>query len=134
MSDVVLHLALGLAAYTLLCSVPATAFLKFFARPLTWGQAFIISICCFVITTALIAVYFFVKVATGIPSSVDALATVATLILTGVLITRRARAYGIDRAGWLGVGGKTILALLAFSWVLAGGVYVLNHSPSLLIH
>ena len=72
MSDVLLHRALGLAAYTFLCSVPATAFLKFFARPLTWGQAFIISICCFVITTALIAVYFFVKVATGIPSSVDA--------------------------------------------------------------
>ena len=125
MSDVLLHLTLGLAAYTLLCSVPATAFLKFFARPLTWGQAFVISICCFVITTALIAVYFFVKVATGIPSLVDALATIAMLILTGILITRRARAYGIDKAGWLGVGGKTILALLAFSWVLAGGVYVL---------
>jgi hypothetical protein len=125
MSDVLLHLALSLAAYTLLCSVPATAFLKFFARPLTWGQAFVISVCCFMITTALIAVYFFVKVATGIPSSVDALATIATLILTGVLITRRAQAYGIDKAQWFGVGGKTILALLAFSWVLAGGVYVL---------
>jgi hypothetical protein len=125
MSGVLLHLALGLAAYTLSCSVPATAFLKFFARPLTWGQAFIILICCFVITTALIAVYFFVKVATGIPSSVNALATIATLILTGALITRLARAYGVDKAGRLGVGGKTILALLAFSWVLAGGVYVL---------
>jgi hypothetical protein len=52
------------------------------------------------------------------------LATIATLILTGVLITRRARAYGIDKAGWLGIGGKTILALLAFSWVLVG-LYVL---------
>jgi YD repeat-containing protein len=36
---------------TLLMSVPATAFLKFFARPLTWGQAFTISILCFAITT-----------------------------------------------------------------------------------
>lgn len=124
MSDALLQVAISLAALTLLMSVPATAFLKFFARPLTWGQAFIISIFCFAITTALIAVYFFVKAAMGIPSSVDTLATVAMLILTGVLITRRARAYGIEKAGWFGVGGKTILALLAFSWVLVG-LYVL---------
>jgi hypothetical protein len=92
---------------TLLMSVPATAFLKFFARPLTWGQAFTISILCFAITTALVAVYYFVKATTGIASSVDGSATIAILILTGVLITRRARAYGIDKARWLGVGGKS---------------------------
>jgi hypothetical protein len=92
MSDALLQVAISLAALTLLMSVPATAFLKFFARPLTWGQAFIISIFCFAIMTALIASYFFVKAATGIPSSVDSLATIAMLILTGVLITRRARA------------------------------------------
>jgi hypothetical protein len=120
MSDALLRVAISLAALTLLMSVLATAFVKFFARPLTWGQAFIITIFCFAITTALIAAYFFVKAATGIPSSVDSLATIAMLILTGVLITRRARTYGIDKAGWLGVGGKTILTLLAFSWVLVG--------------
>lgn len=120
MSDALLQVAISLAAFTLLMSVPATAFLKFFARPLTWGQAFVISISCFAITTALIALYFFVKAATGIPSSVDGLATIAALILTGALITRRARAYAIDKAGWFGVGGKTILALIAFSWVLVG--------------
>jgi hypothetical protein len=124
MSDALLQVVISLAALTLLLSVPATAFLKFFARPLAWGQAFIISLFCFAITTALVAVYFLVKAAAGIPSSVDSLATIAMLILTGVLITRRARAYGIDKAGWLGVGGKTILALVAFSWVLVG-LYVL---------
>jgi hypothetical protein len=117
MSGALLQVAISLVALTMLMSVPATAFLKFFARPLTWGQAFIF---CFAITTALIAVYFFVKAATGIPSSVDGLATVVVLILTGILITRRSRAYGIEKAGWLSVGGKTILALLAFSWVLVG--------------
>ena len=39
-----------------------------------------------------------------------------------LIIARRARTYGIDKAGWLGVA--TILALLAFSWVLVG-LYVL---------
>lgn len=114
---------------TLLMSVPATAFLKFFARPLTWGQAFTISILCFAITTALVAVYYFVKATTGIASSVDGSATIAILILTGVLITRRARAYDIDKARWLGVGGKTILALIAFSWVLVG-LYMLINAAS----
>jgi hypothetical protein len=72
MSGALLQVAISLAALTLMMSVPATAFLKVFARPLTWGQAFIISIFCFAITTALVAVYFFVKAATGIPSSAGA--------------------------------------------------------------
>jgi len=42
------------------------------------------------------------------------------LVLSGVLITRRAQTYGIKKTGWLGVGGKTMLALLAMGWVLVG--------------
>jgi hypothetical protein len=120
MSDALLQVAINAAVFTLMIAVPATAFLKYFARPLTWGQAFIISVFSFAITTALVVVYFFVKAKTGIPSSVDSLASIAMLILTGVVMTRRARAYDIDKAGWLGVGGKTILGLIAFSWVLIG--------------
>jgi YD repeat-containing protein len=129
MADSLLWVAIGVVILTLLMSVPARAFLKFFAPPLTWGQAFIISILCFAISTALVAVYYFVKATTGIASSVDGSATIAILILTGVLITRRARAYGIDKVGWFGVGGKTILALIAFSWVLVG-LYMLIDAAS----
>lgn len=78
----------------------------------------------FAISTLLIAVYYYVKAASGLPSSADSVATMVMLVMTGVLITRRARAYGIEKIGWLGVGGKTILTLLAFSWVLVG-LYVL---------
>jgi len=94
-ADSLLGIAISLTMLMLLMAIPATAFIKFFARPLTWGQAFSISTFCFAITTA------------------------------GVLITRRAQAYGIEKAGWLGVGGKTVLALVAFSWVLVGLLYVL---------
>ncbi|MEH2512580.1 hypothetical protein V1291_003934 [Nitrobacteraceae bacterium AZCC 1564] len=120
MSAALLQVAVGLTVFTLLISIPAATFLKFFARPLTWGQALIISIFCFAITAVLLAVYFFVKATTGIPSFADSFATIPMLIVTGVLITWRARAYGIEKTGWLGIGGKTILSLLAFGWVLVG--------------
>jgi hypothetical protein len=124
MSDALLQVIIGLTVFTLLISIPAAAFLKFFARPLKLRQALIISIFGFAITTVLLAVYFFVKTTTGIPSFADSFATIPMLILIGVLITWRARAYGIEKTGWLGIGGKTILSLLTFSWVLVG-VYAL---------
>ena len=46
MSDALLQVAVGLTVFTLLIAIPAAAFLKFFARPLTWGQALIVSIFC----------------------------------------------------------------------------------------
>jgi hypothetical protein len=101
-------------------SLLATAGVRFFARPLSFGRAFIISVFSFTISTLLIAVYFYVKASMGIPSVADGLATIVSLLLTGVVITRRAQAYGIKKTGWLGVGGKTMLALVAFSWVLVG--------------
>ena len=56
----------------------------------------------------------------GIPSVADSVATIVSLLLTGVLITRRAQAYGIKKTGRLGVGGKTMLVLVVFSWALVG--------------
>jgi hypothetical protein len=120
MIEAIVRIIVGLAAFVLLMSFLATAAVKFFARPLSFGQAFIISVFSFTISTLLIAVYFYIKASMGLPSAADGVATIVSLLLTGVLITRRARAYGIKKTGWLGVGAKTILALIAFSWVLAG--------------
>jgi hypothetical protein len=124
MTEAMVRVIASLTAFTVFMSLLATIGLKFFARSLSWGQAFIISIFSFAISALVIAVYFYVKAASGIPSSADSVATIVMLVLTGVLITRRARAYGIEKTGWLGVGGKTILSLIAFSWVLVG-LYVL---------
>jgi hypothetical protein len=120
MTEAIVRVIIGMAAFILLMSLLATAGVKFFARPLSFGQAFIISVFSFTISTLLIAVYFYVRASMGIPSAADSVATIVSLLLTGVLITRRARAYGIKKTGWLGVGGKAMLALLAFSWVLVG--------------
>jgi hypothetical protein len=120
MTEAIVRVIIGLAAFILLMSLLATAGVKFFARPLSFGQAFVISVFSFTISTLLIAVYFFVKASMAIPSAADGVATTVSFLLTGVLITRRARAYGIKKTGWLGVGGKTMLALLAFSWALVG--------------
>jgi hypothetical protein len=124
MTEAVVRLLIGLGAFTVLLSLLGTAGIKLFARPLTLGQAFIISIFSFTISNVLIAVYFLVQAASGIPRSVDSVVIMILFALTGVLITRRARAYGVEKTGWLGVGGKTILAIVAFSWVLVG-LYVL---------
>jgi hypothetical protein len=120
MTEAIVRVIVSLAAFIPLMSLLATAGVKFFARPLSFGQAFIISVFSFTISTLLIAVYFYVKASMGIPPATDGLATMVSLLLTGVLITRRARAYGIKKTGWLGVGGKTMLTLVAFSWALVG--------------
>jgi hypothetical protein len=120
MTEAMVRLVVNLVAFILVMSLLATAAIKFFARPLSFGQALIISVFSFTISTFLIAVYFFVKASIGIPSSVDFIPTIVLLLLTGVLITQRAKAYGIKKTGWVGVGGKTILALLVFSWLMVG--------------
>jgi hypothetical protein len=124
MTVAMVQLIINLGTLILLMSLLATAGLKFFARPLTVGQAFIISVFSFSISTVLIALYYYVKASMGLAPSADAVAGIVMLVLSGVLITQRAQTYGIKKTGWLGVGGKTILALIALSWVLVG-LYVL---------
>jgi hypothetical protein len=111
MTIAMVRVIIGMGVCILLMSLLATAGLKFFARPLTVGQAFIISVFSFSISTVLLAVYAYVNASMGLPSSVDGVATMVALVLSGVLITQRAQPYGIKKTGWLGVGSKTILAL-----------------------
>jgi hypothetical protein len=42
------------------------------------------------------------------------------LCVAGSLITKLAKTYGIEKTGWLGVGAKSMLAVLAMSWVVVG--------------
>src|SRR5258706_558080 len=103
MTEAMVRVIISLGAFILFMSFLATAGIKFFARPLTFGQAFTISIFSFTISTLLIAVYFYVKASMGVPSSADSVATIVLLLLTGILITQRAQAYGVKKTGWLGV-------------------------------
>jgi hypothetical protein len=57
---------------------------------------------------------------------IDGLSAVILLCLSGVLITRQARRYGVEKSGWLGVGGKAMLSVFALS-SLFFGAYLVAH-------
>jgi hypothetical protein len=70
MTEAAVRLIISLATFIALMSLLATAGIKFFARSLRFGQALIISVFSFTISTLLIAVYFYVKASIRVPSSV----------------------------------------------------------------
>jgi hypothetical protein len=101
----------------------ASAGVKYFARPLPYSKAFLISLAGFAVGTILYIVYFIAKVVMALPNSVDGLFTLVVMSVAGTVITRLARNYGIEKTGWLGIGAKSIFVLLGLSWVIVSVVY-----------
>jgi hypothetical protein len=104
----------------------ATVFIKLFERRLTFVQAVLIAGWCLLLATVLLTIYFALKPMLGLPASVDGIATIAWMALAGTLITRQAQKYGFKKSGWLGLGAKVMLSILALSWVFVG-IYLLIH-------
>ena len=78
----------------------------------------------FFLSTLLLVAFYIIK--PGLNLDIDSLVVLIWLTLSGVLITRQARKYDVEKSGWLGVGGKAILSVLAVSWVFVG-VYLVVH-------
>ncbi len=110
----------GIVGFVVAMSLLSTAFLKFFAR----GQTYTVLLFAVAISTVLVAFYFYAKATMGLPSSTDAVAGIAMLVLSGVFIASRSRRRGVETAGRLGVGARTILGLLVLGSV-AAGLYLL---------
>jgi hypothetical protein len=104
----------------------ATVFIKLFERRLTFVQAVLIAGWCLLLATVLLTIYFALKPMLGLPASVDGIATIAWMALAGTLIARQAQKYGFKKSGWLGLGAKVMLSILALSWVFVG-IYLLIH-------
>src|SRR5262249_40093555 len=99
--------------------------LKFFARPLLFSQALLISLIASSVSiglsVVLIVLYYLMGSAWGLPRfNVEVLAGCIMLFGGGYLITKLSKKYGIEKTGWLGVGGRSMLAVLAMSWVVVG--------------
>ena len=96
--------------------------LKWFARPLTVSQALLVALFALGIATALLVVYSVAAAYLRIPRAYDSGPSIVWMLLAGTLMTRRARRYAIQKTGWLGVGAKVMLTVLALAWlvVLAG--------------
>src|SRR6266511_3410040 len=114
------------ACINLLVMTPLTAVvLKFFARSLPFSRALLISLVASSVSIGLGFLYFLAKDAWGFSAGSDGLATLAVFCVAGHLITKLAKNYGIEKAGWLGVGAKSMLALVAISWVFVAVLVLL---------
>ena len=107
--------------------VVCAGLLKWFARPLTVGQAFLIALFALGIATALLVVYSVAAVYLRIPPAYDALPPIVWMFLAGMLMTRRVRRYAIQKTGWLGVGAKVMLTIFALAWLVVLAVMAVQH-------
>jgi len=127
MSTTLIQVALGASFLILVMTLLAAIALKFFARPLLFSQALLISLIASSVSiglsAALIVLYYLTRSAWGPPPAginIETLATFITLFGGGYLITKLAKKYGIEKTGWLGVGARSMLTVLAMSWVVVG--------------
>jgi uncharacterized membrane protein len=91
-------LSIGASFMVLVMTLLVALALNFFARPLSFSRALLISL------IASLA-------GLGLPQvTVELPATLVILFVGGYLITKLAQKYGIKKTGWLGVGAKSMLA------------------------
>jgi hypothetical protein len=124
MTGAILQVLVGGAALTLVFALLASVGVKYFARPLPYSTAFLISLVGFAVGTVLYVLYFITKTAMALPNSVDGLFTLVVMSLAGTIITILARNYGVEKTGWLGIGAKSIIVLVGLSWVTVVIVYL----------
>ena len=116
MAGSILQVLVGGAALTVVFALLASVGVKYFARPLPYSTAFLISLVGFAVGTVLYVLYFITKTAMALPNSVDGLFTLVVMSVVGTIITKLARNYGVEKTGWLGIGAKSIFVLVGLSW------------------
>jgi hypothetical protein len=118
MSDKLLVVFLYVGCFVFFLSVISAGLIKRFAQQLTLKEGFFIGLLAYAVSTVLLVVYFVAKPVFQIPTYLDGLTTVVWMCLAGIIITRQAGRYGVEKTGYLGVGAKTMLSVLVLSWVL----------------
>jgi hypothetical protein len=126
MSTAIVQLIFGIVFLTFIFGLFAAIFIKLFERSVSFGQASLVAGWSIFVSTLAFVVYFFIQSVLGLPRSIDGLAAIVWMALSGTLITRRLRTYGFEKHGWAGVGAKTMLSVLALSWVLVGVYYLVS--------
>jgi hypothetical protein len=102
----------------------AAVFINLFERRLSFVQALLIAGWSLFLSTLLLVVDSALRPALHLPQSVDAISSLVWLAITGMLITRQAQKYGIEKPGRLGLGAKVTLPILALGWAFVG-VYLI---------
>jgi hypothetical protein len=107
----------------LLFTLVYTVTLKILERRLTFTQSLLISAVACVVSIAIYAGYTLAKPSLGLDKTYDSPAAIVSWCILAIVVTRVARNYGIEKKGWLGLGGKANLWLLAVAWVIIGAVF-----------
>ncbi|HET7888269.1 MAG TPA: hypothetical protein VFL62_18760 [Bradyrhizobium sp.] len=97
---------------------------KFLERQLTFVQAVYISAVAVAVLIAVVVVFTLAKAPLGLGRDAESFVYLADYLLAGVIITRLAKSYGVEKAGWVGVGARANALILAFGWIVVGVVYL----------
>lgn len=126
MGPATLHLVLKLGLVALLLSLPIAPVVAYFARHLSFSKSYLVTVIAMVVAFIFQAGYVLAQTRLNFPNEIDGLAALIGMLLFGDLVTRLVRRYGIPKTGWVGVGGKTILVSMGFSWAAIGVVFAVH--------
>ena len=113
----ILGVLLNLGLLSLIFGLVLGLCLKFFARSLRLIQALQIGWVSSLVGAVVPVAYFLAKPQLQLPEAIDGLLGLVTLCVMGVVATRLARSYGVQKAGYIGVGAKSVVALTVVFWI-----------------
>jgi hypothetical protein len=121
-------LVFSVGGFVLIFALCAAVFIKLYSpRPLSFVQALLIAGWSIFLSTILLIAFTVLKPDLKPAPVIDGLSALILLCLSGLLITREARKHGIEKTGWLGIGGKAMLSVLALIGLFFGAYLVVHN-------
>ncbi|HTA98915.1 MAG TPA: hypothetical protein VK804_00425 [Bradyrhizobium sp.] len=122
-SGQVLSVGMAVLPGFILFTLVYTITIKVLERGLTYLQSLQVSAVAVAVSMALYLAYIFARYPFYRNRDLDNLAVLIAWIILGIVITRLARNYGIQKHGWFGLGGRANLWLIVLSWALIAVIF-----------
>ena len=116
----------SVGGFVLIFALCAAVFIKLYSPRLSFVQALLIAGRSIFVSTVLLIVFAVVKPDLKPAPVIDGLSALILFCLSGVLITWQAR-NGVEKSGWLGVGGKAMLSVFVLSSLFFGAYLVVHN-------
>ncbi len=118
----------SVGGFVLSLALCAAMFIKLYGpRSLSFFQALLIAGWSIFLSTILVIAFTVLKPDLKPAPVIDGLSALMLFCLSGVLITRQARKHGIEKSGWLGIGGKAMLSVLALAGLFFAAYLVVHN-------
>jgi tetrahydromethanopterin S-methyltransferase subunit F len=116
-------LAMGLLPGYVLAVLIYGTIIRVVERSLTFKQSAMIAGTAVAILFAVLIVYYIARAPYYKSRDIDNLAGLVAYCITGIVITRLARNYGIKKLGWFGVGARVNCWLLVAAWAIIALIF-----------